>query len=371
MKIMQNFLKLRNYLVCNLKRYFKLFFSALQNLYVVILPSKGYVDSVLAIYDFSVNPYTFNFIEFLTRAEVFRIKHSLSYIDLVFVVDREKKHRGDQPEVNDSNYRNWILNLAEASESLKSVSSLSIFDNKHKFLSFYHKARYAHKVFPETGVVYEPQRCYHFKDVSAYYRATGFVPKFESSGVLLSWAEKYFLEKSYPLLPVVVFLRNSDVHPTRNTNLPVWFDFFRRAIAKYPVKFFVVNDFWNPVSIPADLAANVVISPEATISVKYRAALMQKASLVLSVNTGSFVHCYFMKTPYLVFGWDSDVFSADFNISEHGLNKDLRFPWATKYQIVFPEYGDTEYIFSRFEELSGLLKKDNCFIPAYYGKTAI
>lgn len=353
-------------ILCFLRYRIKMFFNSLENLYTIIFPSRGYVDSVLAIYDFSANPFTFNFVEFLARAEVFRVKHSLSYIDLVFVVDREKKHRGDQPEVTDSNYRNWILNLAESAEPLKSISSISIFDDKHKFLSFYHKARYTHKIYPQTGAVYRSQACYHLKYVSDYYRATGFSPKFESSGILLDWAEKYFLEKSYPLLPVIVFVRNSDTQSTRNTVLPVWFDFFRQVICRYPVKFFLINDFWNPINIPADLVTKVVISTEATISAKYRAALTQRASLVMSVNTGSFMYIYFTDTPYLVFGLNNDVFSAEFNLTEHGLNDDLRFPWATKYQRVFCDFGDTGYIFSRFEELHSLLKNDNRFVPDYY-----
>lgn len=350
-----------------LRHWVKISFYGLDNLRAAISSSKCCIDSVLAIYDLRSNPYSFNFTEFLARAEVYRIKNFLTHIDLVFVIDKKTRHRGDQADVTDSNYRNWILNLAECAEPLKSISSISIFDDTRKFLSFYHKARYAHKIYPEAGALYLPQASYHLKYVSDYYRSTGFVPKFESSGILLDWAEKYFFQNCYPLLPVVVLVRNSDIQLTRNTPFLELFDFFRRAVSKYPVKFFVVNDFCNPVKIPADLSGKVIVSPEATISVKYRVALMQKTSFIISsVCGGPFVHCFFMDTPYLVFGLDNDVFSAKWYITEHGMNDDLRVPWATNYQRAFPEYGDAEYIFSRFEELYDLLKKDNRLIPISY-----
>lgn len=336
------------------------------NIYSFFLPSQAYIDSVLAIYDLRANPYSFNFVEFLARAEVYRVKHSLFYIDLVFVVDRENMHRGDQSEVTASNYRNWILNLAECAESLKSISSLSIFDNKHKFMSFYRKARYTHKIFPENGSIYRPIDCYCLRDVSDYYRASGFVPKFEPSDFLLEWAETYFKEKSYPFLPIVVFIRNSKTQTERNTKLQIWFDFFRAVIAQYPVKIFIVNDFWNPVIIPEDLSSRVLVCQEATISAKYRLALMQKSCFTVSTVIGSIIHCFFIDKPYLLFGWDSKYFSFEYNKMLHGVNEDLRLPWADKYQKVFPKQESTEYIVSKFKELYNLLDQDNRLVPEYY-----
>jgi len=340
--------------------------NVLENIYAIFFPSRKCPDSLLAIYDFSINPYTFNFVEFLARAETFRVKYSLIYIDLVFVVDRNKMHRGDQPEVTDSNYRNWILNLAECAEPFKSISSLSIFDNKHKFLSFYQKARHTHKIFPETGVIYKPQACYHLKQISDYYRVSGFVPKFEPSALLLDWAEKYFMKNSYPFVPVVILMRNLARFPGKNTNLNDWFGFMRLAIAEYPVKFFIVNDFWNPVEIPADLTERVVISAETTVSVKYRVALAQKSAMVIGGMAGSTLCCIFSDTPYLIFGLNNVIFNAKFHIIEHGLNEDLHFPWVSKYQMMFPEYGDRDYIFSRFGKLYGLLIEDGLLIPRYF-----
>lgn len=349
-------------------RNIKLYISNLQNtIHCIILPSKHYVDSVLAIYDFSASPYTYNFVEFLANCEVFRVQNSLSNIDMVFVVDKEKRHRGDQPEVTESNYRNWILNLAENTDLLKSISSLSIFDSKHKFLSFYQNTRHTHKVFPDNGLVYIPKSAYHLKGVSDYFRSTGYVPKFESSGVLLDWAEKYFIEKSYPLFPVVIFVRNSKTHSGRNTNWSVWLDFFRAVVDKYPVKFFIVNDFWNPVDVPSELETKVTISAEATISTKYRCALTQRATLVMGPAIGSAACVLFTDTPYLTFGFDNEYFDAAFNIREHGMTEDLQFPWHSNYQRIFPvQAGDAEYIKARFEEMYALLGKDHRLEPNYF-----
>lgn len=340
------------------------------NIRSLIMPAQAYADSLLAIYDFRVSPYAFHVYDFLARTEVSRVKNSLSYIDVVFVVDKEKKTRGDQPEVTESNYRNWILNLAECTDLLSSVSSVSIFDNKHKFLNFYQKARYTHKVFPEEKLFYRPQRCYLIKTyITDYYKATGFVPRFKSSGILLRWAEEYFLKNSYPLLPIVMFVRNMKFQPARNTNWPVWTDFFRDFTNKYPVKFFIVNDFWDPFTVPPDLAAKVVICAEATVSVKYRAALTQRCAFVATTGVGSFTYCFFTDTPYIFFGMINEYYSVQRSKDLLGINDDLSFPWATKYQKTYSHgVEDKEYIMSKFEEMYALLDKDGCLIPEYFSK---
>jgi len=321
-------------------------------------------DSVLAIYDLRVSPYTFNFVEFLANAEAFRMMNSLSSIDVAIVVDREKLHRGDQPCVTEANYRNWILNLAEATDVLESMTSLSIFDAK-KFLGFYRRVRQNHVIFPDNGVLYFPKIAYHLTFTSDYYRMSGYAPKFKSSGILLDWAEGYFHQKCCPMIPIVVFVRNASNH-LRNTNWPAWLDFFRQVIDPYPVKFFIVNDFWNPLTVPEDLQSRVLVSTEATISVKYRAALTQKASLIMGTSHGSFAHCIFNETPYLLFGMDNVEFNAKLNISLHGMTEDLQFPWATKYQRVFPEQADTTNLKDKFEGMYALLQKDGKLIPSYY-----
>lgn len=353
------FLPLLNFVINRIKGF-------LQHVRYIKWLSHPKIDSVLAIYDFRANPYTFNFVEFLANSEVFRVKNSLSYIDLVFVVDREKMHRGDQPEVTSSNYRNWILNIAESTDVLRSVSSLSIFDNSNKFLDFYHNVRRTHMVFPNNGLIYQSKSKYYLKYVSDYYKSSGFVPKFQSSQVLLEWAERYILEKACPLIPIVVFVRNSSTHPKRNTLWSEWVDFFRDVIHKYPVKFFIVNDFWNPVDVPLDLNNRVIVSPEPTISTKYRCALTQKCSLVVATSIGSFAYNILTDTPYLLFNMDNEIFSSDRNKQAHGMTSDLQFPWSSKYQKTFPGRGALNYIREEFEKMYVQLDEDGKLVPSFY-----
>src|SRR3989338_6948698 len=335
-----------------------------------IWPGKGYQDSVLAVYDFRASPYTYNFIEFLANAEVYRIKNGLSFIDLIFVVDSKNYHRGDQPEVTTSNYRNWILNLAECAECLRSINSFSLFESTNKFLGFYLHLSLSCKTYPENSFCYVPKSQYHLSEVADYFRKSGFVPRFQSSQVLLDWAENYFIKESYPSLPVVVFVRNSKTNPGRNTKWPVWLDFMRAIIAQYDIKFFIVNDFWNPVEIPVDLKAKVVISREATISSKYRSALTQRASLLMGQCIGSSAYCFFIYTPHLLFGYDNEYYSAELNIKMHGFNSDLRPPWATSYQMVYPQHGDVDYIKERFDKMYQLLDRDKKLISDYFKRVS-
>ncbi len=330
------------------------------------LSASSEAKSVLAVYDFTVNPYTYNFVEFLANAEVFRVKNNLDCIDVVFVVDRVKKHRGDETLVAESNYRNWILNIAESVDLLPSLASMSIFDRNHNFLDLYCSSKATHLMFPENGRIYVPKRRYHLRYASEFFRQTGFIPRFQSSPVLLDWAQRYMLEKCYPLVPIVVFVRNATVHPARNSKWGEWLEFMREAICKHQIKFVVINDFWNAVEIPQALAERVIVCDEATISTKYRAALTQKCSLVLSVSIGSFAYCIFTDTPYLLFGMDNDIFDAHFNIKEHGMSEDLQFLWQTKYQKTLPTQGGSGYLNEHFEEMYSLLQEDGKIIPSYY-----
>lgn len=326
----------------------------------------AYKDSLLAIYDFAANPFDYSVAEFLASSDTTRAKNSLLYIDVIFVADRNKKHRGDQPEVNEATFRNWIMNLAECTDLLKNVSTLTIFDDRRKFLSFYHRVRHSHQIYPENGFVYRPKKASHLKMVSDYYRSTGYVPKFQSSQVLLEWAERYFLEKSYPLIPVVVFIRNAKNHLGRNTDLPSWFGFMRQALKQHNVKFFLINDFWNPVPIPEDLRETIEVSVEATISTKYRSALTQRASLIMGTNVGSLAPVLFGDVPYLIFGFDNAYFNAELNIKIHGMTPDLQFPWASKYQKIFGPNGDVHFIGQRFDNMFKLLESDGKLIPSYF-----
>lgn len=335
----------------------------------LVRPAAAYRDSVLAVYDLRVSTYDYSFANFLGSCEAYRIENSLSRIDLVVVVDRKKPNRGDQPEVTESNYRNWILNLTECADMLRSVGSLSIFDDGHKFLSFYRRARYTHQVCPNFGnpVVYTPRTFYTLRPVSDFYNRTGRVPRFESSGVLLEWAEKYFVENCYPILPVVVLVRNSRTHPHRNTDWGQWLKFFQWArLGQYPVKFFVVNDFWNPVTLPDEYRDNVCISAEATISTKYRLALMQSASLTIGQAGGPFFAAVLTNISFLMFGLAkaAENGSLDF-LKKIGFTDDFQLPWLTKYQKILLE-DDAEFLTARFAEMYSLLQADQRLVPSYW-----
>jgi hypothetical protein len=257
------------------------------------------------------------------------------------------------------------LNLLECTDVLESINSVSIF-GAEKFLDFYHHVRQNHAVFPETGNFYTPKIAYHLKFTSDYYRRSGRVPRFRSSGFLLDWAEGYLRRECYPLIPIVVFVRNGPNTPFRNTNWPAWLNFFRKTIASYPVIFFIINDFFNPLPIPDDLKSRVLESTEGTISTKYRAALTQKASLVLATSVGSCAYIIFTETPFLVFGMDNAAFGAAFNIAQHGMTADLQFPWSSKYQRIFPEPANAANLQEKFAEMYALLQKDSRLIPPYY-----
>lgn len=359
----------REYLVWIL-RSLRRYPAVLKNVRSVAWPSAAYTDSVLAVYDFRASTYDYSFTNFLANSEVYRLENSLSRIDVVMVVDRKKRHRGDQPEVTESNYRNWILNLAECADLLRSVSSLSIFDDEHKFLSFYHRARYTHKVCPNVGnpVVYEPRTNYNLRPVADFFHRTGHVPRFESSGVLLEWAERYFLQNSYPMLPVVVIVRNSKTHPDRNTDWPEWLKFFQWVRCnQYPVRFFVVNDFWNPVVLPDEYRQNVCICVEATISTKYRQALLQRASLFVGQGCGPFFSAVLMNTPFLMFGLAKSMIdgSLDYQKEMNGYTDDWQLPWLSKYQKMLMG-DDAEFITAKFAEMYALLEGEQRLTPAYW-----
>jgi len=308
--------------------------------------------------------------QFLANCETHRVKKSLSRIDIVIVVDRDKRHRGDQPQVTEDNYRNWILNLAECTDLLPSVSSLSIFDDPNKFLPFFQLTCKAHHVYPNVGnpKLYQPIPAYGMKPVADYYNRKGWVPRFQSSGILLKWAEKYFLKNSYPLLPVVLFVRKQKDHPYRNTIWSEVLTFLESVKGEFLVKFFIVNDFWNPVVLPETHRENAQICVEATISHKYRAALMQRATLIMGQTVGPFFSTApFLNTPFLNFGFDR-VFSGrslESHIAFHGMTANGQFPWLNKYQKMIGE-GDAKSMLVKFGEMYELLENDERLVPSYW-----
>ncbi len=269
-----------------------------------------------AIYDFSVSPYSFDFVQFVVAAKskgCERIAFVPGERDYQKLSDMEQRRR----------FYTVLLPLAHG-------MSLHVCRSRDE-------ARGIECAYPEDYDVDAPLEGHHFKHALAVNDPVPFQPSRD--------AVEYVRGRLGDRKPVVITIRETQ-RPARNSNIAAWLEFAKYAKAAGHEVVFV------PDTDHKDREFGFDSWPEAAEDIHIRLALMDAALVNMGVANGPMMLAFFSKRPllYLKPITDAHVETSRKFMAAQGLFPGTQPVWFTKAQRIVWEDDDANVICKAFDD---------------------
>ena len=245
-------------------------------------------DVLFAFYDLKVAPVTFDFLWFLTAADLERRRRGLMSVHVVIVPGPHNGVRREAEDYNaivDAQTRHArIYNiLVQACRVLPSCSGLTLAGSRRE--AAFLRSVVARHVLP---VDYEPmlpifpgpQSCLDAARDGESGIASLRAPADELREID-AWAQAHVGSRRM----VVITLRRYGFMPARNSNMPAWIAFARSLNANQYCPVFIPDTHDTIAGLPSELR-DFTVFPEAAWNIALRMALYERAFVNLGINTG-------------------------------------------------------------------------------------
>lgn len=255
-----------------------------------------------ALYDFSVSPFSYDFLSFICMARVLGCNHTV-------FVPGERAYQKCSPEEQKFRLEHLLIPLARMSGE---VTVCKTREEAKEYLP----------TFPVGYTVEKPIQAHMFGQLIRSGRARWLDP----SEKALKEAEKLLGGRS----PVTITIRESKIRPLRNSRIGEWL-----KVAQW-----LKDEGLDPLFIPDtdnlqgyegfDSCVEAALDPDV------RMAIYSKAYLNLGIGNGPMGLCIFQKYPYLIFRFQNEAFneqSAAF-LTANSLKPGSQFPWANNSQRI-------------------------------------
>lgn len=313
-------------------------------------------STLYAFYDLKVQPVTFDFLWFLTGADLARRVNGLENVHVVIVPGPKDGLREEDPAyeaVVDGDARRWrILNiLVNSTVLLRACSGFTVAGSRTEAAGILTAAGGAH--YP-CGYEAAMPTAHHPNDCLAPARR-GVRP----IGVLratpqgLRYVDQFIANYSEGRRLVAITIRDFAYGKDRNSDLKAWSAFARglNPAIWWPVFVLDTERSLNPIP---EAIAGFRILPEAPWNVSLRMALYQRAWLNLGVNNGPKALCWLNdQSRYLTFKMVTPTVSQTtiaFNRSR-GFEPGETLPFATAFQKWVWEDDTLDVIQREFQEM--------------------
>lgn len=312
----------------------KWYFSAFFNL----IPSARR-ERMLVIYDTSSQPFSVgDFLVFQIASLALHYEHKLKKIDIAFIYNPKNPANSDPVFIGTVTRDNIffqlgsILPLAQINQFLDSVVIFSSHEKLQNYVA--DNIDYYQYVWPSglrisAGNYLSPKV---FNDVLyPFHRKYGFIPTLSCRDFLKDWASNFYSTHASGYVPVTINIRNNKSwHRNRNSQIDVWFDFFKYCHGLYQVKFIIIcahaeiDDRWEKLD-------NVVLAKKFHTTIEQDMALISTSAMHMGVASGSTAPAMFGTKPYLIINAVLEVGSFYYrsNMFEH-LDKDIQRLWFSK-----------------------------------------
>jgi hypothetical protein len=261
-------------------------------LFRLVAPAFASNNTLVAYYDLAVEPVSFDFLWFLSAAEVMRKRLRLDNVHVAIVPGNLEGFREGSEELDavlDKDSRLWRVRsiLGASAELLPSVSGLT-FCSSRQHARLLHYA--AHHVYPARYRVMAPVAHSPVEVVDAVREGIE-VGALRATRQSISYVKQWLDARAGGRKPVSITLREYGLTPSRNSNIEAWAEFACR-IAKegfFPV---VVRDTDESLRSDDDRFDSVTIFREAPWNVSLRAALYELCHVNLGINSGTMSLCW-------------------------------------------------------------------------------
>ncbi|MCC2606251.1 hypothetical protein [Planctobacterium marinum] len=309
-------------------------------------------ESVLyAFYDLNVARTTYDILGFLCLAEIARINAGLTKVHVVIVNATNNDFNMAGKGIISTEEHDWRKRqlLMQSCALLPSCSGVAVTSSRAEAQAILNQARY---VFPENYNVEVPVACWEFTHLFEAWHAGHDCLHLRASSPALNYVKNWFnhLGVKWPEKQVVtITLRESEIKPKRNSNVPAW-----RAFSKY-----LSEKGYTPVLVP-DTDNSWVSFPEAfhfnlaCFNVELRMALYEMSFLNTGVNNGPTHLCALNPVcNYIMFKQvvEDYAHSSSQSFIDRGFTIGGSFPDARKGQLFIWEDDEYEILVEAFENL--------------------
>jgi hypothetical protein len=251
-------------------------------------------DTLVAFYDLSVEPVTFDVLWFLAAAELDRRRRGFAHLRLCIVPGPADGLREEDPEyerVIDASSRRWRVSqiLVAAADLLPSCRGVSVLSAREEAAG--ERARAGTNVYPQG---YQPQFPVGHRMLDCMKPEPALlpaVPALRAGEAALRYVKRWLEPRARGRHVIAITLREYGYKPDRNSNISEWIEFTRwlDRTLYYPV---LVPDTERAPE-PRDLdVADAGVFHEAPWNLALRMALYETAWLNIGVSTGPMSLCW-------------------------------------------------------------------------------
>lgn len=268
---------------------------------------------VSAFYDFSVSPYSYDFLTFLVIARGLGCNHTV-------FVPGERAYQKCSPEEQKFRLEHLLIPLAKMSGDVTVCGRRD-------------EAMWYEPTFPIGYTLDAPKHAHMLGDLMRAGKAR--------------WLEAPDLD--VPKGKVTITIRESRIKPIRNSNIGEWIKAAEQIEAMgYSVLFVPDTDNMQDFG-------RFESYPKAALDPAVRLALYSKSVLNLGINNGPMAMCMYSKLPYIAFMRRDEAFpeASEAFFKAQGLPVGSQFPWAVAGQRVVWEHDKAESIVKHVQQWEG------------------
>lgn len=268
-----------------------------------------------AFYDFSVSPFSYDFLAFLCMARSFGCNHTV-------FVPGEREYQKCSPEEQKFRLQHLLIPLARMSGEVTVCETR----NQAKELGSVS--------FPVGYTVEKPLLAHMFGQLIRSGRARWLSPSAEA----LTTVEQFLGGR----FPITITIRESKIKPLRNSRIGEWIK-AAEMLGDEGYDCLFIPDTDNMQSEFGEFDSY----PAAAMSPDIRCALYSKARLNLGIGNGPMGLCFYSNYPYLMFRFQDENFpeqSRDF-LTKNNLPPGSQAPWRKNHQSIVWEDDLAENIY--------------------------
>ena len=313
-------------------------------------------DILYAFYDLKVEPITFDFLWFLTGADIERRRLGLGQIQIVIVPGQVQGLRNEDPQYEvavPQEARHWRIHniLLSAITLLPSCAGVTLAGSR--IVASNIRSQAGSNIYPHVYETVLPS-AHHPNDsllpAKAGTRPIGIL-RATSQG--LQYIDQWMTNHSQGRRLLTITIRDYSYGSGRNSNIPAWGDFVRQLDQSIWWPVFVLDTERTLYNTPVPIQ-EFTLFKEVSWNLGLRMSLYQRAWLNLGVNNGPMALCWLNDlTRYLTFKIVTPSVSQTtlaFNLSR-GFESYQSLPFASPFQKWIWEEDDLPIICREFESM--------------------
>lgn len=317
-------------------------------------------DILYAFYDHALNPSTYDSAVFAARAEMARQRLKKKWIHFIIVPSLIAGGRpGDTQRYGGIEQIKWRQDSVVASvfKILENCVACSQLATRGEVFGLLDQAKFT---FPEKYHPEHPSDDHRLADAIADWKAGGNPYCFKAPEIAKRHVQQWLDTFQYNRKLLTLTLREYDYLTERNASLQDWQDFFLTLDSQqYCVV--IIRDTDKMFQVLPEALQKYKSFPAASLDIRFRLALYEKAYVNLTVTTGPSSLLYFTKFPYIQFKTFVSGVSAsekEFHTARTGAEVGSKFPLTCWNQKWF-WYADTkENITQEFNELTSIIESN-------------